>query len=159
MGESCLSTLIRASLLRSSLRHRRRNVDRSSLPAACAVRTGESRHCTRRCLALPVRALRERSNGTILKFASLRLGFRLSSRAFRTRSGLATSGVRGDLLRRDLYVRDGVVSTVPCTSSIAAVCLRELLSAVVFSRVAGAWPFVVRVCYSTVKARHESDES
>ena len=51
----------------------------------CQARAGDSRCCTRRCLALPVRALRERSNGTILKFASLRLGFRLSSRAFRTR--------------------------------------------------------------------------
>jgi len=146
-----LLTLIRASLLRSSLRHRRHSVDGSSLPAACAVRrasnaafrpstprvccathlhaspalmhriprplcrggttpgfrahaytcaslaplslwlhtiqvrTGDSRRCTRRCLALPVRARRERSNGTILEFASLRLGIRLSSRAFRTR--------------------------------------------------------------------------
>ena len=146
-----MSTLIRASLLRSSLRHRRHSVDGSSLPAACAVRrasnaafrpstprvccathlhaspalmhriprplcrggttpgpraraytcaslaplslwlhtiqvrTGDSRRCTRRCLALPVRARRERSNGTILEFASLRLGIRLSSRAFRTR--------------------------------------------------------------------------
>ena len=59
-------------------------------------------------------------------------------RCTRFRSGLATPGVRGDLLWRDLYVRDGVVSTVPCTSSVAAVCRRELLSAVVFSRVAGA---------------------
>ena len=49
------------------------------------VRTGDSRRCTRRCLALPVRARRERSNGTILEFASLRLGIRLSSRAFTTR--------------------------------------------------------------------------
>ena len=49
------------------------------------MRAGDSRGCTRRCLALPVRAHRERSNGTILEFASLRLGFRLSSRAFRTR--------------------------------------------------------------------------
>jgi len=71
-------------------------------------------------------------------------------RCTRFRSGLATPGVRGDLLRRDLYVRVGVVSTVPCTSSIAAVCRSELLSAVVFSRVAGAWPLVVRVCYSSV---------
>ena len=39
----------------------------------------------RRCLALSVRARRERSNGTILEFASLRLGIRLSSRPFRTR--------------------------------------------------------------------------
>merc|ERR1711935_1086536 len=37
-SESCLSTLIRASLLRSSLRHRRHSVDGSTLPAACAVR-------------------------------------------------------------------------------------------------------------------------
>ena len=49
-----------------------------------------------------------------------------------------------------IYVRDGVVSTVPCTSSVAAVCRRELLSAVVFSRVAGAWPMVARLCYSSV---------
>ena len=48
------------------------------------VRTGDSRRCTRRCLALPVRSHRERSNGTILEFASLRLVFRVSSRAFRT---------------------------------------------------------------------------
>jgi len=71
-------------------------------------------------------------------------------RCTRFRSGLATPGVRGDLLWRDLYVSDGVVSTVPCTSSVAAVCRRELLSAVVFSRVAGAWPLVARVCYSSV---------
>ena len=71
-------------------------------------------------------------------------------RCTRVRSGLATSGVRGDLLRRDLYVRVGVVSTVPCTSSIAAVCRSELLSAVVFSRMPGAWPMVARVCYSSV---------
>ena len=57
-------------------------------------------------------------------------------RCTRFRSGLATPGVRGGLLWRDLYVSDGVVSTVPCTSSVAAVCRRELLSAVVFSRVA-----------------------
>merc|ERR1740117_2434801 len=113
------------------------------------VRTGDSRRCTRRCLALPVRAHRQRFNGTILEFASCRLGVRFSSRAFRTTSGLATPGVRGYLLWRDLYVSDGVVSTVPCTSSVAAVCRRELLSAVVFSRVAGAWPLVARVCYSS----------
>jgi len=71
-------------------------------------------------------------------------------RCTRFRSGLATPGVRGDLLWRDLYVSDGVVSTVPCTSSVAAVCRRELLSAVVFSRVAGAWPLVARVCCSSV---------
>ena len=44
----------------------------------------------------------------------------------------------------------GVVSTVPCTSSVAAVCRSELLSAVVFSRMTGAWPMVARVCYSSV---------
>ena len=49
------------------------------------VRAGDSRGCTRRCLALPVRAHRERLNGTILEFAGLRLGIRLSSRAFTTR--------------------------------------------------------------------------
>eukprot|EP00964_Phaeocystis_antarctica_P064721 scaffold38967_cov67-Phaeocystis_antarctica.AAC.1 len=65
-------------------------------------------------------------------------------RCTRFRSLLATPGVRGDLLWRDLYVRDGVVSTVPSTSSVAAACRRELLSAVVFSRVAGAWPMVAR---------------
>ena len=48
------------------------------------VRTGDSRRCTRRCLALPVRAHRQRFNGTILEFASCRLGVRFSSRAFRT---------------------------------------------------------------------------
>ena len=48
------------------------------------VRTGDSRGCRRRCLALSVRAHRERFNGTILEFASCRLGFRLSSRACRT---------------------------------------------------------------------------
>ena len=52
-------------------------------------------------------------------------------RCTRFRSGLATPGVREDLFWRDLYVRDGVVATVPCTSSMAAVCHRELLSAVV----------------------------
>ena len=71
-------------------------------------------------------------------------------RCIRFRSGLATLGVRGDLLWRDLYVRVSVVSTVPCTSSVAAVCRRELLSAVVFSLVAGAWLMVARVCYSSV---------
>ena len=71
-------------------------------------------------------------------------------RCIRFRSGLATPGVRGDLLWRDLYVRVSVVSTVPCTSSVAAVCRRELLSAVVFSLVAGAWLMVARVCYSSV---------
>ena len=71
-------------------------------------------------------------------------------RCTRFRSGLATPGVRGDLLWRDLYVRVGVVSTVPCTSSVAAVCRSELLSAVVFSRIAGAWPMVARVCYSSL---------
>ena len=185
------------------------------------VRAGDSWGCTRRCLALPVRIHRERFNGTVLEFASLRLGCRILSRAFRSRcacpfspppftltaahqsppapphvchvqpkhpciacrthsaqaaplprpehahthkaalspsrgrstrfrSGLATPGVRGDLLWRDLYVRVGVISTVPCTSSVAAVCRRELLPAVVFSRVAGAWPMVARVCYSSV---------
>ena len=78
------------------------------------------------------------------------LGTRLASRMLRTRSLLATPGVRGDLLWRDLYVRDGVVSTVPCTSSIAAVCRRELLSAVVFDRVAGVLRMVARVCCSSV---------
>ena len=71
-------------------------------------------------------------------------------RCTRFRSGLATPGVREDLLWRDLYVRVGLVSTVPCTSSVAAVCRGELLSAVVFSRVAGVWPMVARVCYSSV---------
>ena len=71
-------------------------------------------------------------------------------RCTRFRSGLATPWVRGDLLWRDLYVRVGVISTVPCTSSVAAVCRCELLSAVVFSRVAGAWLMVARVCYSSV---------
>ena len=58
--------------------------------------------------------------------------------------------VREDLLWRDLYVRAGIVSTVPCTSSVAAVCRCELLPAVVFSRVAGAWLMVAGVCYSSV---------
>ena len=71
-------------------------------------------------------------------------------RCTRFRSGLATPGVRGHLLWRDLYVRAGVVSTVPCTSSVAAVCRCELLPAVVFSRVAGAWLMVAGVCYSSV---------
>ena len=44
--------------------------------------------------------------------------------------------MRGDFLWRDLYVRGGVISIVPCTSSIAGVRRSELLSAVVFSRVA-----------------------
>ena len=48
------------------------------------VRAGDSRRCTRRCLALPVRAHRERSNGTILELDNCCLGIRLSSRAFRT---------------------------------------------------------------------------
>ena len=48
------------------------------------VRTGDSWGCTRRGLARSVRSHRERFNGTILELASLRLGFRLSSRAFRT---------------------------------------------------------------------------
>ena len=170
---------------------------------------------------LSVRAHQDGSNGTIFEFASLRLGCRFSSQAFRSRcarpfspppftltaahpsppapphvcrvqpkqpciacrthsaqavplplpehahthrpalspsrgrctrfrSGLATPGVRGHLLWRDLYVRAGVVSTVPCTSSVAAVCRCELLPAVVFSRVAGAWLMVAGVCYSSV---------
>jgi hypothetical protein len=49
------------------------------------VRTGDSRVSMRRCLAVSVRAHRERSNGSILEFASLRHGFRVSSQAFRTR--------------------------------------------------------------------------
>ena len=49
------------------------------------VRAGDSWDCMRRCLALSVRAHRERFNGTILKFTSLRLGCRFLSRAFRTR--------------------------------------------------------------------------
>ena len=49
------------------------------------VRTGDSRGCRRRCLALSVRAHRERFNGTILEFASLRLGCRFSRQAFRSR--------------------------------------------------------------------------
>ena len=185
------------------------------------VRAGDSRGCTRRFLALSVRAHRDGSNGTILEFASLRLFCRVSSRAFRTRCarpfspppfaltaaqpsppappcachvqpkhpciacrthparavpvprpehahthrpalspsrgrctrfrfGLATPSVREDLLRRDLYVRARIVSTVPCTSSVVAVCLSELLSAVMFSRVASVWPMVARVCYSSV---------
>ena len=36
------------------------------------------------------------------------------------------------------------------TRSIAAVCRSELLSAMVFSRVAGAWQMIARVCYSSV---------
>eukprot|EP00964_Phaeocystis_antarctica_P086386 scaffold54690_cov53-Phaeocystis_antarctica.AAC.1 len=46
----------------------------------------------------------------------------------RFRSGSATSGVSGDDLRRYFYVRDGVVSTVPCTSCVAAVCRSDLVS-------------------------------
>jgi hypothetical protein len=46
---------------------------------------------------------------------------------------------------RYLYVRDGVVSTVPCTSCVAAACRGDLVSDVVFSRVVGAWPMVARV--------------
>ena len=48
------------------------------------IRTGDLRGCTRRGLALLVRAYRERVNGTILELASSRLGVRVSSRAFRT---------------------------------------------------------------------------
>jgi len=51
----------------------------------CQARAGDSRCCTRRCLALPVRARRESFNGTVLEFDSCRLGFRLSSRPFGTR--------------------------------------------------------------------------
>ena len=36
----------------------------------CQARAGDSRRCTRRCLALPVRAHRERFNGTVLEFDS-----------------------------------------------------------------------------------------
>jgi len=39
----------------------------------------------RRFLALSVRALQERSNGTILEVATLRIDFRVSSQVFRTR--------------------------------------------------------------------------
>ena len=186
----------------------------------CTRSRSDSRGCRRRCLALSVRAHRERFNGTILEFASCRLGFLLSSRACRTTCARPFSpppfaltaaqpnppapltcaacspstrashaaltqprrshfpalstripirrpvaltwpvhtfqvragdpGVREDLLWFDLYVRVGLVSTVPCTSSVAAVCRGELLSAVVFSRVAGVWPMVARVCYSSV---------
>jgi len=49
------------------------------------VRAGDSWGCTRRCLALPVRSHQERFNGTFLEFASLRLGCRILSRAFRSR--------------------------------------------------------------------------
>ena len=48
------------------------------------VRTGDSRGCRRRCLALSVRAYLERFNGTIVEFASCRLGIRISGRACRT---------------------------------------------------------------------------
>ena len=47
-------------------------------------------------------------------------------------------------------MRVGVVSTVPCTSSVAAVCRSELLSAVLFSRMAGAWPMVARVIVQSI---------
>ena len=68
----------------------------------------------------------------------------------RFRSGSATPGVSGDDFRRYLYVHDGLISTVPCTSCVAAVCCSDLVSGVVFSRVAGVWPMVARVCCSSV---------
>ena len=49
------------------------------------VRVGDSLGVRRLSLALPVRAHRERSDGTILEFASFRLGFRLSWRRLKTR--------------------------------------------------------------------------
>ena len=48
------------------------------------VRTGDSRGVRRRMLALPVRARRERFNGSIPEAYSCRIGDRVSSRAFRT---------------------------------------------------------------------------
>ena len=45
---------------------------------------------------------------------------------FQVRAG--ASGVRGHLLWRDLYVRARIVSTVPCTSSIAALCCATRMS-------------------------------
>ena len=47
----------------------------------------------------------------------------------RLRCGLATPGIVGDLHRRDLYVRDGVVATLPCTSCISSARRRELVAA------------------------------
>jgi len=47
----------------------------------------------------------------------------------RLRCGLATPGIVGDLSRRDLRVRDGVVSTLPCTSCISSGRRRELVAA------------------------------
>jgi len=71
-------------------------------------------------LALSVRAHRDGSNGTILEFASLRLFCRVSSRAFRTRSGLATHGVVRDGVWLYLYVLIETVPTVPSSSSPAS---------------------------------------
>ena len=47
----------------------------------------------------------------------------------RLRCGLATPGIVRDLHRRDVYVRDGVVATLPCTSCISSARRRELVAA------------------------------
>ena len=60
----------------------------------------------------------------------------------------------GEIAKPGAYIsRRNTISRRTCRwrrrwGSIAAVCRRELLSAVVFSRVAGAWPLVARLCYS-----------
>ena len=168
----CLSTLIRACLLRPSLRHRRQERRHSSLPAALtslelytgrfvlrissrAFRTMCASPCSPPPFALitahpsapaptlhvlraaqaPVHRIRTDLARTVPpprpEHARRHVSPLLRSRGHctRLRCGLATPGIVGDLSRRDLRVRDGVVSTLPCTSCISSGRRRELVAA------------------------------
>ena len=61
---------------------------------------------------------------------------------------LTTLGVADVELWRHLYVRDGVVSTDPLSSRVAAVCRSKFGPGVVSGRVASVLPMVSNACYS-----------
>ena len=63
---------------------------------------------------------------------------------------LTTLGVADVDLWRHLYVRDGIVSTDPLSSRVAAVCRSNFGPGVVSGRVAGVLTMVSGVCYSSV---------
>jgi len=64
--------------------------------------------------------------------------------------GLATPGIVGDLSRRDLRVRDGIVSTLACASCISPGRRRELVAAGGRQPYGRAWLVVASVHDSSV---------